>query len=59
MTDKPPLSDAQRDSLIRTLTRQCAEKDETISELREALVAAHEEHTRLKAGLLPEVPFAV
>lgn len=53
----PPLSDAQRDALIRTLTRQVSEAEDVIRELRAELVAAEQENARLKAGLLPEVPF--
>lgn len=62
---EPPLSDAQRDALIRTLTKQCSDRDRelydaalVIDELRAALVAAHEENNRLRAGLVPETPFA-
>ena len=57
MASDAPLSDVQRDALIRTLSRQCAERDITIRELRDALVEAHEELAALKAGIYPEAPF--
>ena len=60
----PPLSDVQRDALIATMTKQCAEYEHTIRtlgdvivELRAELVAVEQENARLKAGLIPEQPF--
>ena len=53
----PPLSDAQRDALIRAMTSELNEAAETISELRAELVAVHAENAALKAGRLPENPF--
>lgn len=52
-----PLSDAQRDALIRTLAKQCDERDATIAELRAELVAVHEELAALKRGTVEEIPF--
>lgn len=56
MTDSP-LSDDQRDSLIRTLTRQVDEAQTVIRELRAELVEAHRENAALKARTFDEVPF--
>lgn len=56
--DKPPLSDVQRDALIRTMTEQLRTAEQTIRELSAELVAAEEENARLKAGLIPEQPFS-
>ena len=53
-----PLTDAQRDALIRTLTKQYDEAQAVIRELSAELVAVEEENARLKAGLIPEQPFA-
>ena len=52
-----PLSDVQRDALIRTMTKQCAEYEQVIRQLSAELVAAEQENARLKAGLIPEQPF--
>ena len=53
----PPLTGADRDTLIRTLTRQCAdaeealrERDATIRSLTRDLAAAHVELAAYKAG---------
>ena len=53
-----PLSEAQRDALIRTMVAQIRSRDETIAELRAELILAHEEIATLKRGLVPEQPFA-
>ena len=53
----PPLSDVQRDALIRTMLQQIRSRDETIAELRAELILAHEETAALKRGLVPEQPF--
>ena len=52
-----PLSDDQRDALIRTLTRQVDEAQTVIRELRAELVEAHKENAALKARTFEEVPF--
>ena len=52
-----PLTDAQLDALIRTLTKQHEEAQTVIRELSAELVAAEQENARLKAGLIPEQPF--
>lgn len=53
----PPVSDDQRDALIRTLTRQVDEAQTVIRELRAELVEAHRENAALKQGTFDEVPF--
>ena len=53
-----PLTDAQRDALIRTMTKQCAEYEAVIRDLSAELVAVEQENARLKAGLIPEQPFS-
>ena len=52
-----PLTDAQRDALIRTMTEQLRTAEQTIRELSAELVAVEQENARLKAGLIPEQPF--
>ena len=56
--NEAPLSDVQRDALIRTMARQLREAEDVIRELRAELVAAEQENARLKAGLIPEQPFS-
>lgn len=60
-----PLTDAERDSLIRTMTRQLDEAEATIREyertirvLGDELTATHKELAALKAGIYPETPFS-
>lgn len=52
-----PLTEAQRDALIRTMAKQVREAEDVIRELRAELVAVEQENARLKAGLIPEQPF--
>ena len=53
----PPLSDAQRDALIRKMTDQLRVAEQTIRDLSDELVEAHKQLAALKAGAFPEVPF--
>lgn len=53
-----PLTDGERDSLIRTMTRQLDEAQATIRVLSDELTATHKELAALKAGIYPETPFS-
>lgn len=56
MTDSP-LTNVQRDNLIRVMTRQVEEAHATIAELRAELVQAYEQIAALKRGVSEEIPF--
>ena len=71
MSERPPLSDGQRDALIRTMTRQVNEAREqarldaaqmreyerTIRVLSDDLAEVHKQLAAFQAGEFPEAPF--
>lgn len=59
MPERTHPTDDERDALIRVMTRQLSERDETIRELRAELVAAHEQLNALKQAHdeYAEIPF--